>query len=397
MDHEPTPGKVIIVGLPDKKDDPKFKGLVTRKCQWNQTSLVPTRNHGSLGPQSLTPIDPELDIPKLEEINGDSSKRNPDAYASFGDQGTTASVNVYGNLLRISGYLPRNDSQSSMYSLDYANASPPYFVVDRAEDFQEACSNPMVGFGLRMKGYEYLEPGTPNLVFLGDRWPRIKYTVNGLSVTVQLLVNKGIVIQQFSVTNISESKAELDIVLDVAFVIQELQYMTLDILRTPSYQEGPHGYGAVFVTNLGEDRKYIGAVVGIFRNGDSLVLPKIELNAIDEPIPILTHLPLKENETLELTAAYRLQSMNRESPWKEILLQSSDVDVNKIIEDTQTHLPEWPNLENEVLRWHLRRTLEHILSVCSIPLERCSDSHVRPVALTCGDFGDHRVSVPGSL
>ena len=49
------------------------------------------------------------------------------------------------------------------------------------------------------------------------------------------------------------------------------------------------------------------------------------------------------------------------------------------------------------MNWHLRRNLEHILRVCCMPLEKGINSPVNPVALTCGDFGDHRVSVPGSL
>ncbi len=80
-----------------------------------------------------------------------------------------------------------------------------------------------------------------------------------------------------------------------------------------------------------------------------------------------------------------------------MLLHSADVDVNKVIGIIPAHLPEWPDVKDKTLGWHLRRTLEHILSVCSVPVESDVGSPVRPVALTCGDFGDHRVSIPGSL
>ena len=53
----------------------------------------------------------------------------------------------------------------------------------------------------------------------------------------------------------------------------------------------------------------------------------------------------------------------------------------------------------------IHRNLEHILSVCSIPLQtprmemddRVTEQEVTPVALTCGDMSFHRISVSSSL
>jgi hypothetical protein len=247
-----------------------------------------------------------------------------------------------------------------------------------------------------MEGLGHSGPGTPELEFLGDRWPRITYSVNGLSVRVQMLVNKGIIIQQFTVTNNSDSSENLDIVLDVDFLIQELDYMVWKKPLTRSYQEAPHNYGVLGMGSLDmnkvdEDPAYVGAVVGVFRDGDSL---KLSLPENGRSIPILTGFSLKESKSLELTAAYRLQYIARSSHWKESILQSIDVDAKEMIKNSQIRLNTWPIPNDEKLSWHLRRNLEHILSVCSIPLGKDADG---PVALTCGDFGDHRVCMSGSL
>ncbi|KAL9629463.1 MAG: hypothetical protein Q9164_006870, partial [Protoblastenia rupestris] len=177
-----------------------------------------------------------------------------------------------------------------------------------------------------------------------------------------------------------------------------------------TYRRGPYGYGAVIVgtpevkvEDVGstdfnitrvKDQEHIGAVLGVFKDGDSLILPTPD----NDCLPVLRHFPLKGTETLQLTAAYRLQDINFSRSWRDFILPSTDVDVNELTKDIHERLPEWPILENDVLmNWHLRRNLEHILSVCCMPLEKGINNPVKPVALTCGDFGDHRVSVPGSF
>ncbi|KAI9734211.1 MAG: hypothetical protein M1834_002312 [Cirrosporium novae-zelandiae] len=183
--------------LPSSEDDPEFKSWVTHVLE-----------------------------PKSHDLKQESSTQNPDAYASFGDQGTTASVSAYGKILRTSSYLGGKQSQPGIFALDFAEAEEAYSVDARAQSFQEAVSDPNKGFGLRIRTLEHLEPGTPELEFLGERWPRITYDANGLSIEIQMLINNGITIQDFKVTNRSSSSANFDIILDINFDIQELDYMT---------------------------------------------------------------------------------------------------------------------------------------------------------------------------
>lgn len=49
------------------------------------------------------------------------------------------------------------------------------------------------------------------------------------------------------------------------------------------------------------------------------------------------------------------------------------------------------------LNFVFRRNLEHILSVCSIPIDESSNDGIYPIALTCGDLAGHRVATAASL
>ncbi|KAI9734210.1 MAG: hypothetical protein M1834_002311 [Cirrosporium novae-zelandiae] len=168
-----------------------------------------------------------------------------------------------------------------------------------------------------------------------------------------------------------------------------------------------YGYGILVIgfpaaKEDGDNSTPVGAVVGVFKNGNSL---KLESPGDEGSISILKECSLKAFESLELTVAYKLQHIPPISlPWRDSVLQSRDVDVDKIIKDSQTGLPNWAPRNDEKLGWYLRRNLEHILSVCSIPLKEDNDSFVKntnspvaPVALTCGDFGDHRICMSGSF
>ncbi|KAJ0339954.1 hypothetical protein KNSL1_011791 [Colletotrichum chrysophilum] len=71
-------------------------------------------------------------------------------------------------------------------------------------------------------------------------------------------------------------------------------------------------------------------------------------------------------------------------------------------ETTNRLLTKWksasvPLSKSADLDFCLRRNLEHILSVCSIPVPKSSGDKISPVALTCGDAESHRVSTAASL
>ncbi|KAJ5976378.1 hypothetical protein N7481_010085 [Penicillium waksmanii] len=160
----------------------------------------------------------------------------------------------------------------------------------------------------------------------------------------------------------------------------------------------------------------------------------------------------------------KIQMSSFSAPWQSYLIPPEDLIFDAQIDEGEDQNA---SVSNEtVLSWHLRRNLEHILSVCSIPVDShifksqiapglaetenqdlptktikkqgvdenemfltqkdededetehpagpmiklqapdgkedvlhrnaLSQDRIGPVALTCGDFGDHRISVSGS-
>lgn len=328
--------------------------------------------------------------------------------------------------MRLSRYLGGENNPSRMFGLEFPQGDEPYFVRWRAELFQKELPIPNGGFGLQIMNIDGLQRGVPKLEFLNDRWPQVTYSVKGFNVRVRLFCQKDTVIQQFTVTNRLTSAADLQFIISVDFLMHHLNYMDSENNIKLAYERGPHGYGVIVVgskTEEGnEDRisEQVGVLVGLFRNGESEQLSLKDAEDISNQRAVEAKYSLQKSDTLELTAAFRLQFLKRDSVWKDFVLPISDVDVSGLVQSPALALDRWPFLHDDVLSRHFLRNLEHILSVCSIPLkvgvlerrqfgdtfeynasiERNEDERVHrvtPIALTCGDFGDHVVSVPGSL
>lgn len=327
--------------------------------------------------------------------------------------------------MRLSRYLGGENNPSKMFGLEFPEGAEPYYVRWRAELFQSELPIANSGFGLQIMDIDGLQRGVPKLEFLNDRWPQVTYSVKGFSVRVRLFCQKDTVIQQFTVTNKLTSAADLQFIISVDFLMHHLNYMDPENDIKLACEPGPHGYGVIVVGSKteeeNEDRisEQVGVLVGLFRNGQSEQLSlKDAEDSSNQRLEV--KYSVKESDTLELTAAFRLQFLKRDSVWKDFVLPISDVDVSELVQSPALASDRWSFLHDHVLSRHFRRNLEHILSVCSIPLkvgvlerrqfgenfeynasiERNEDEkahRVTPIALTCGDFGDHVVSVPGSL
>ncbi|KAF2108501.1 hypothetical protein BDV96DRAFT_692587 [Lophiotrema nucula] len=69
--------------------------------------------------------------PEAAHVSAWHSAPNRETYSSFGDQGTTASVNAYGEILQFSTYI--GAGKSGMFSVDHGIMDEPYFVKPRAQ------------------------------------------------------------------------------------------------------------------------------------------------------------------------------------------------------------------------------------------------------------------------
>lgn len=316
--------------------------------------------------------------------------------------------------MRLSRYLGGAKNPSKIFGLEFADGEEPYYITYRAECLQNKLGSLRSGFGLRFAVEEDLQLTDPTLRFLNDRWPQITYFVQKFNFKVQLFCQNGIIIQQYFVTNTTRATAKLQAYHSVVFRMQSLDYMNENSPFHMDYEIGPHDYSVVMLgrgSNEGEQdasQDALGVVMMLYKNGKA---QKIVPPAVGERRRMKMAFSLRASETLEITSAFKICYLKRRSLWKDFVLPISDVDVSKIYQNPTLAAEKWPFPQDGALSWRFRRSLEHILSVCSIPLERASSadqstntpvqtknhSHIAPIALTCGDFGDHRVSVPGSL
>lgn len=373
------------------------------------------------------------------QSDGDQKPREGSAkrhapYASFGDRGTTASAGVYGSLMRICRQLKRepNDFSSRMIGLEFTDIEA-WFVFWRASGFLNKAQDPSSGFGLRLQ--DVTAHMSPTLEFLADRWPVITYKDERHEVKITLWCQQGVVVQQMRITRREALSKEIQLVLSPNFAIQDLNYLEKKKNIPIKYQRAPHGFGIIALEDQSDfqiDQERVCVVIGLFKDGIAQELPLRDFNTKlqnGSEIMIPVKHEFEENKkSVEFTATFKLQLTTLEEDWRYFLLSSAELNC-----DIQSSIMTDPFPGDPQLSWHLCRNLEHIMSVCSVPLETPAaeatllstpgnhsnggpmivlntpnnENHTIfenksligktvPVALTCGDFGDHRVTVSGS-
>lgn len=115
-----------------------------------------------------------------------------------------------------------------------------------------------------------------------------------------------------------------------------------------------------------------------------------------------------EEGPLEVTVAYRLQLLYKDNSWRSSLVRGSEIAMNHALSNLDFQPPALPST-SEYFNFIMRRNVEHILSVCSIPVsahpiwdfneygDRITAEGKTPIALTCGDISGHRIVVSATL
>ncbi|OJD31647.1 mg2+ transporter zinc transport protein [Diplodia corticola] len=134
--------------------------------------------------------------------------------ASFGDNGTTASVNAYGNLIQLTRYLAAG--RSGFFAVNSKRTPEPYIVPWRIKYLLDDLNHAESGIGLRLCSKP--EVPTPKLDFVFDRWPRFTTKMSGLKIECQYAVKDGTIIQHYSIEReeTSSSHSLPHMVIDVA-------------------------------------------------------------------------------------------------------------------------------------------------------------------------------------
>lgn len=390
-------------------------------------------------------------IPKehLIEIPDDAEDkaRTRRTYSSFGDHGTTASVNANGHMIKMSRFL--GYGPSGFLTVDLPDTPEPYYVRRRMERFMELSEE--ANRGIRLEIQEgpdtcwELSTTAPCLEFVDDRWPRFTNYAdspgqkNGLHFSLQYFCNGSTVFQRYTwerkyMDNDSPQLPHFRfnshiLIRDLDFVEGSNRFNDREegyrcetissdtnflILHDPAsgfhWNAGQSNDPSQHLIN-GAKHQVAGLVVAPFAYGK----PQAMLQDQDHFYTIVlsedAKLLFQDCGILEITMTYKLESRLAGECWKDAATTPEDLKGMQVKNDEYQKIA---YSRHQHLDFVVRRNLEHILSVCSIPIsksneprdskddstdtsaESAPDSEMT-IALTCGDISDHRITSSASL
>jgi hypothetical protein len=442
-------------------------------------------------PASLSP-DVWVQSPKQEEQHTQTNH----AYTSFGDDGTTASVSVFGHILQISRFLGREAGASGLLCADASYLPSPYFVSSRMEDLMSFSKRPGRGFRIDFVSDWDLFESVPMLGYTHDRWPRYLYRnrivednksdprvsardaadiqlrpdlprpivtttespVRKLSaapehddacfestpapLSIQYFCHNGSIIQNYLI-NLGVGGIPPDVVKwDNLQLLPDLTIRDLDFSTHRSFNDGvtdlewfqlsdttllvahslptdseaePGSHSGT--KDLASARGAAAIIVSIFVNNASVIFQskdKISLKIKDEKenvditvvhkLCILTPDQMVDLRYLRQDFAQRQAEAPGMPPFDQRSEHVVPSFVFRFIQEARMATKEMALVLSDVspfrricfspdprLDFAFRRNLEHVLSVCAIPVDN------EAVAITCGDISGHRVGPRASL
>lgn len=202
----------------------------------------------------------QLFIPKDEHCGKWHSSPNSKCHASFGDDGTTASVSCYGDLVQMSQFL--GAGHSGMFSIDQRLTEEPYLVRARAEMLEElsASVGTEFSFGLGVP-WEFCPLEPPEVKWVNWRWPRYEYDtkIPNVKASFQYVVHDKAVFQQFVLTNSGGESVDFEYQLGKDMLLRDLDYLDSAYAFNEGNEviytrvSGPNGYGHVCVAALSKN------------------------------------------------------------------------------------------------------------------------------------------------
>lgn len=347
---------------------------------------------------------------------------NSKCHASFGDQGTTATVGAFGQLLQFSDFT--GAGSSGMFSVDHAGVDEPYQVRGRAWELHARSQQPFhfrygpipqfePPYGLRFPGLVLRHGTRPRLQWTHWRWPRYEYHAGcfeghpNLKLTIQWMVHEKILLQQCLLENDADD-VELSVEFSTSMMIRDLDHVdgvssfNKEDKKNHDNGPGPGGYSWVCVHKLpGEEQNSNApAVASNSRHGISVVCSV----AINGEVQLFKSTRSAQSWTLpgnneqmreadnqrhavEVITAYKMQLVDiMNLDWKTQVIPWDRMNVSQFIlggETVRTRTeriptnppvgtpgtispPKIPGAPHNHLIFAARRNLEHILSVCAV-------------------------------
>lgn len=333
---------------------------------------------------------------------------------------------------------------SGLFCVDTSGVCGPTSPQARLEQLMQLSRSPESGIRLK-----FLDDFTkraspmrkvPQMEFIFNRWPRFTSEQMDLRMgdkakhprwSLQYFCNDGTVFQRYTFCHDPKDLSALQN--ELLCIRQDFLIRTLDFVNESAFNDadlrsdryvylsGPESHSQIVVHRMTESEakeigmeneyrdangpKAVGLVITAFVNGkiqalyrhSSLLYIGLNEEARKE---------VETSETVDITIAYRLQTFTNNQDWKQMFTPATSLTAMGTAFSGESGSP------YQDIRWsfhdHINfitgRNLEHILSVCSIPILKASHSadgkdemDTTSIALTCGDMSGHRVATTASL
>lgn len=332
--------------------------------------------------------------------------------------------------MQLSSFLDYGDS--GFLSVDLHGTPEPYYVQSRMERLMEISEQQERGIRLETRqnpnfGWNSIFT-TPSLEFVHDRWPRftkVKSPENkdNVSFSVQYFCERGTIFQRYTWEDgaTDDANSELpEFTFDSSLLVRELDFVARkNIFNSDErlhVREAISSQHTLLIIHDNRDDSITGLSVTPFAFREIQTIIPVEgdeyLYRLDLSEAIRSH--YRDFGTLEITMAYKLESKTARQRWNDPPVEPSQLESMASTLSGHINVP-YQRLvfsSHRHLDFVTRRNLEHILSVCSIPVpERAANGNTHSaipfpetsrheemaVALTCGDISGHRITSSASL
>lgn len=364
--------------------------------------------------------------------------RNRTSIYSFGDKGVTASVSGLGRLLRISQHFAGQDFG---YCVDHPSIPEPYFVVDRVESLLSTAADSGDSIGIDPKVHIPDMSDEPSAEFIYDRWPLFAIDSGDFTIKIQFFASDGTVYQTYEFIPKGTDSEPPKLTMNANLLIRQLDFIdgrktfNEDGPKEKTYETEPlkHNKGikrshhtnegevALFILACSKDRILTFKEVEEEKetededenrgeegegdqdtqtNGNDTETQQ-ENNGRGRTFELVwgeeSSEQMATKKSLKVTFAYRLELFSKRGD-----STGPPISAEMIWNATQhvkvDHFGKHDFTGNSDVDPFLRRNLEYILSVCSIPVIAEGDKGEPPaIAFTCGDIDSHRVATAASL
>jgi hypothetical protein len=192
---------------------------------------------------------------------------NPKSHFSIGDQGATASINAYGQLILFRNFLGVEPAGFIALEQLYESIAATKFDhcrAERAKQLEWMSRNPLpigeTAFGLKFPSLE-IGKELPRLSLLRYRWPRYQYRTDKWELDIHWMIHDGHLLQQCIVRNLEPSPLDIEFEFcnpGSSMVVRDLRFTPI-VLHSGQYssQACPDGCGWCLTKRLVMSRETI--------------------------------------------------------------------------------------------------------------------------------------------